>query len=64
METTTKLKERIIAITKQMNKYYPELSASINQSSSGFLNIKRNSNFVDLKKYHDSLIQILKKYIP
>jgi hypothetical protein len=62
METITKLRERIANISGSKNKEYTTpnepLEAEIENSIS-----RTNEQLSELKKYHESLIQLIKKYL-
>ena len=64
MESQQKLIERIEAITRQVYKNYPELYTSVSEIPLRYRHQNRPPVNSDLKAYYDSLIQLLKKYIP
>ncbi len=65
METEKTLTDRILAITTQINKQFPELTKYITEMPDTNPNEEDpDINKKILKEYHDSLLAMVKKYKP
>lgn len=65
MESEKTLTERIVSITAQINKQFPELVKYITEMPE--TNPDKDDPEVNkriLKEYHDSLLELVKKYKP
>jgi hypothetical protein len=65
MESEKTLTERIMAITNEINKRYPELTKYITEMPETNPDIEDPEiNKKILREYHESLLQLIQKYKP
>lgn len=65
METEKTLTERIMAITHEINRQHPELTKYLTEMPDTNPKEKDpNTNKKALREYYDSLIELVRKYLP